>query len=64
MHELSDSAKRFLDFLTLLFASVAAGMTLERVAAIITIAAGLMSIACGCVRLWEFRDRRRAARRA
>jgi hypothetical protein len=62
MHELSDSAKRILDVIMWSFAVVAGAMTLDRVAAIVTIAAGLISCACGLIRLAEWRERRRANR--
>lgn len=59
MHELSDAAKRILDLSTAALALVTA-VSLNEVATVITIAAGLMSIACGAVRLLEWNERRRS----
>lgn len=62
MHEFSAGAKRLLDTITAVFFAGAAWMTLDRAAAMVTIAAGLVSIACGCVRLGEWWARRRVVR--
>lgn len=62
MHELSDGARRILDALTFVFAGAAGALTLDRAAAIVTICAGLMSIACGWLRFHEWRERKRASR--
>jgi hypothetical protein len=64
MHELSEGARRILDALTVLFAAAAGALTLDRVAAIVTIAAGLMSCACGLLRFHEWRERKRFTRRS
>jgi hypothetical protein len=62
MHEFSEVTKRVLDTGTWLFFIMAGALTLDRVAAIVTIISGLIGIACGSVRLLEYRHRSRAAR--
>lgn len=61
MHEFSEFTKRILDGCTwLMFA--AAAITLDQVAATITIVSGLLGAACGALRLYESFERRRAKR--
>lgn len=60
MHEFSEFTKRILDAGAWLFFIMAGALTLDRVAAIITIISGLIGIACGSVRLLEYRHRSRA----
>lgn len=58
MHELSERIRRLLDIAVWAFAGLAA-LSINDVAAIMTIGAGAVSIACGAVRLYDrFRPRR------
>jgi MFS superfamily sulfate permease-like transporter len=52
MHDLSEHGKRFIDIGAWLFAGVAA-VSLAQTALIITILAGLVSIALGAIRLHD-----------
>jgi hypothetical protein len=52
MHDLSETTKRVLDIVTGLFFAAAA-VTLHQVAVVVTIIAGVVSIACGAVRLYD-----------
>lgn len=63
MHDLSENTRRILDGCTAALAAAAA-LSLNQVALLVTIAAGLVSIACGAVRLIDWVERRRARRTA
>lgn len=53
MHEFSAATRRVLDVCTILLGCLA-GITLEQVATTVTIAAGVMSLICGGIRVFEF----------
>ena len=61
MHELSETSRRILDGATLTCASLATVLTLNRIAVMVTIGAGIISMLCGAVRLY---DRFKAGRSA
>lgn len=52
MHEFSEQTKRLLDIIAAACAGVAA-ITINDVAAFVTVLAGIVSIACGAVRLYD-----------
>ena len=63
MHDLSEHTKRILDIAAAVLAAGAA-ISLNQVAVIVTIGAGLVSMACGAVRLIDWFERRRTRRAA